>query len=252
MYLRVILRSVFIDSLGLIVSSHDLWPVLHFIEPCVSVVPFCAGGFVLFSRCVTSRGVFVKIKLVLWLRVPVVDSTQSLWALLRNSVFCVCCFIANKWRRGWIQRECYCCITSIYATFCQCLILCSSDSEGDVSFDLISVPTFLFMIINLLHPKSTHFILQETWAKSYWLFSLRRVEFSCCMCHISVQWLLSCDRRAVYLKHFNNIKQRKSCNKFFYNKATRICHVWSWDSINRWNRSHKENCLLCLSVCDLK
>lgn len=53
--------------------------------------------------------------LVPWLKVLV--GTQSLWALLHNSVYGLCCFLAKcKRRLGWIQRGCrWCCVTFIDA-----------------------------------------------------------------------------------------------------------------------------------------
>lgn len=61
------------------------------------MVPFCAGGFVLFSRCDMSSGVFVKKKKTNKPR-PVAESaarsvTQHTVTvgLLHNSVFCLCC-----------------------------------------------------------------------------------------------------------------------------------------------------------------
>lgn len=60
--------------------SPDLWPVLT--DLCVSVVPFCACGFVFFSQCDLSSGVFVNY--VLWLRV------RSVTMLAHSTRYTVC------------------------------------------------------------------------------------------------------------------------------------------------------------------
>jgi len=120
----------------------------------------------------------------------------------------------EQWCRGWSH------ISTHFDS-------CYSSTAKNVSFGFL-------MMITFLHIKSAHWILKEMRAKYILtvvtLFSQSSGDFCCCWIKteetqtFSVQRLLSCDRWTLYWYHYNNIKQRKSCNKSFYNRAVMFDH----------------------------
>lgn len=186
---QIVLRSVFINLLLLLVSSTVAWPLTrpssHWAHPFrVSVVTFCAGGFVLFSWSDTVS-LFKIILMIIIIKGQLnycesdahsVRQHTSLWAAC---IFCLCCVLAKPaWRLERIRRDVVDVVLNPRVLhFCQCLSLCGG--EGDISFALIRDPTLIpkhdspldtwwaLFYMYRLHFKGTE------GKQLYWLFSLR-------------------------------------------------------------------------------